>query len=191
MTVVYGLIGIPIMLMTLNHMGKFLYKSINEMLDFLTQNFSCCFQFFKKKKHDQIAKMEQGEATSLNSKNLNSILEKPRRVSFDLRNTSDDAALDQLSLDLEVVGTQGETSDDGVFNEDEGLGDGQNFEMIDEQNMQNMPVTVALFITIGWIFFCAALFKLWEDWTYAESWYFMFISMSTIGLGDVAVKRRE
>jgi hypothetical protein len=54
-----------------------------------------------------------------------------------------------------------------------------------------MPVLVAIGITVGWIFVCAALFKLWEDWSYSESCYFMFISLSTIGLGDLSVKRRE
>lgn len=46
----------------------------------------------------------------------------------------------------------------------------------DNLPMPRMPVSVALTCTIGWIFICAALFKLWEnDWTYSESLYFMFI----------------
>ncbi|VDO50340.1 unnamed protein product [Haemonchus placei] len=35
------------------------------------------------------------------------------------------------------------------------------------------------------------MFRLWEDWTYAESCYFMYISLSTIGLGDISVARRD
>lgn len=38
-----------------------------------------------------------------------------------------------------------------------------------------MHVLVAVTCTLSWIFFCAALFKIWEEWTYAESCYFMFI----------------
>ncbi|KAK5964453.1 hypothetical protein GCK32_011805, partial [Trichostrongylus colubriformis] len=65
---------------------------------------------------------------------------------------------------------------------------------IEDENDQRTPrmsVKVALGITIGWIFFCSALFRLWEDWTYAESCYFMYISLSTIGLGDISVARRD
>ncbi|VDP14544.1 unnamed protein product [Soboliphyme baturini] len=33
--------------------------------------------------------------------------------------------------------------------------------------------------------FCAGLFCIWEDWNYFTSFYFFFVSLSTIGLGDV------
>uniref|UniRef100_A0A7E4V272 Ion_trans_2 domain-containing protein n=1 Tax=Panagrellus redivivus TaxID=6233 RepID=A0A7E4V272_PANRE len=187
-TVIYGIFGVPVMLMTLNDLGKFLFKSINEFLDYM----KVLSTRFRKKKEDQVAIMEQGEAMSQSSKTRNSI--DKRRVSFALRHGSETITLDQLSLDMEAVGTQGEPSDDAVFNDDE-LISIQQHDLEQQQHqplpIQNMPVTVALFITIGWIFFCAALFQLWEDWTYTESWYFMCISMSTIGLGDVSVKRRD
>ncbi|VBB31354.1 unnamed protein product, partial [Acanthocheilonema viteae] len=52
-----------------------------------------------------------------------------------------------------------------------------------------IPVLLAIGTTFGWIFICAGLFKIWErDWTYAESCYFI---LSTIGLGDLSVRRRD
>ncbi|CAG9538731.1 unnamed protein product [Cercopithifilaria johnstoni] len=51
---------------------------------------------------------------------------------------------------------------------------------------RTIPVWLALFICISWICICAGLFCLWETrWSYFTSLYFFFISLSTIGLGDV------
>lgn len=71
------------------------------------------------------------------------------------------------------------------------LGSQRNMDDLDDDPRARMSVKVAVGITFGWIFFCAGLFKLWEDWSYGESIYFMYISLSTIGLGDVAVTKRE
>ena len=49
-----------------------------------------------------------------------------------------------------------------------------------------VPVTFAIFLTLSWIFLCAGLFLIWErEWDYFQAFYFFFVSLSTIGLGDV------
>ncbi|KAH7731300.1 S-phase kinase-associated protein 1A [Aphelenchoides avenae] len=56
----------------------------------------------------------------------------------------------------------------------------------EEQESRTIPVWLALFVCVGYICGCAALFLLWETrWNYFTSLYFFFISLSTIGLGDV------
>ncbi|KAL2730833.1 uncharacterized protein V1478_005246 [Vespula squamosa] len=52
----------------------------------------------------------------------------------------------------------------------------------------NLPISVAIFILLGYIFIGATLYNAWEEWGFFESFYFVFISMSTIGFGDYVPK---
>lgn len=49
----------------------------------------------------------------------------------------------------------------------------------------NLPITVAVVILIIYILLGAFMYTWWEDWNYMESFYFVFVSISTIGFGDV------
>ncbi|CAD5232452.1 unnamed protein product [Bursaphelenchus xylophilus] len=55
----------------------------------------------------------------------------------------------------------------------------------EEEEERDPPVMVAIVLTVGHIATFAALFCLWEEWDYFTSFYFLFISLSTIGFGDV------
>ena len=59
------------------------------------------------------------------------------------------------------------------------------FEIDDEFNL---PISVAITILIVYIFIGATVFSIIEEWTFFESFYFVFISMSTIGFGDFVPK---
>lgn len=46
----------------------------------------------------------------------------------------------------------------------------------------DFPIPIAIIFIVGWIFICAALFCIWEKrWSYFDSFYFFFISLSTVG----------
>ncbi|XP_044755583.1 potassium channel subfamily K member 1 isoform X3 [Coccinella septempunctata] len=57
-----------------------------------------------------------------------------------------------------------------------------NFEIDDEFNL---PISVAIFILLMYIFFGAFFYGYMEGWNFFQSFYFVFISMSTIGFGDL------
>ncbi|KAK6046304.1 Ion channel [Cooperia oncophora] len=60
-----------------------------------------------------------------------------------------------------------------------------------EEPAPDPPVLSALCATVAWIMLAAAVFCIWEEWTYFTSIYFFFISCSTIGLGDVTPAHPE
>ncbi len=49
----------------------------------------------------------------------------------------------------------------------------------------NLPPIIAILIAIVYMLFGVILYRQWEDWSYLESFYFIFVSLSTIGFGDV------
>jgi hypothetical protein len=49
----------------------------------------------------------------------------------------------------------------------------------------NLPPIVALTIALLYMLLGARIYSSWENWTYPRAFYFTFISLSTIGLGDV------
>ncbi|KAK3605639.1 hypothetical protein CHS0354_032589 [Potamilus streckersoni] len=48
-----------------------------------------------------------------------------------------------------------------------------------------VPLTVTMVVIAGYIFGGAVLFGLWEGWDWLQSAYFCFITLATIGFGDV------
>ncbi|EDW61586.2 LOW QUALITY PROTEIN: uncharacterized protein Dvir_GJ22130 [Drosophila virilis] len=48
-----------------------------------------------------------------------------------------------------------------------------------------VPLTVCVFVMVSYILSGAILFGRWEDWNYLDGSYFCFISLSSIGFGDL------
>ncbi|XP_045517536.1 uncharacterized protein LOC123709950 [Pieris brassicae] len=48
----------------------------------------------------------------------------------------------------------------------------------------HIPVSIVLFLLLGYIFIGAAIFSTWENWSFLDAAYFCFIALATIGFGD-------
>lgn len=55
----------------------------------------------------------------------------------------------------------------------------------DDKASMSIPLTITMMVIAVYIMFGAMLFKLWEGWDLLQSVYFCFITLSTIGFGDV------
>jgi hypothetical protein len=55
----------------------------------------------------------------------------------------------------------------------------------EEDETVTVPITLCLAIMVGYVCGGAVLFAEWEDWDFLDGSYFCFISLSTIGFGDI------
>ncbi|XP_013196116.1 potassium channel subfamily K member 18 [Amyelois transitella] len=53
-----------------------------------------------------------------------------------------------------------------------------------------VPISVCVFIMVGYIMFGSMIFGLWEKWDQLDGAYFCFISLSSIGFGDIVPGER-
>ena len=66
-----------------------------------------------------------------------------------------------------------------------GYDDPFDFGESESQEKVTVPISICLIIIAGYIFGGSMLFALWEEWDYLTGSYFCFITLSTIGFGDI------
>ncbi|CAJ0566590.1 unnamed protein product, partial [Mesorhabditis spiculigera] len=133
----YALIGIPLLLVTIADIGKFL----SEFLSFLYKS----YRAFKRK-----------------------IRRQSRRISHHYRPGSQSRGSDQTShagsMNLNDIESEPESS------------------MEDELRI---PVFMVLLVLLAYTAIGGILFQHWENMQYFEAFYFCFITMATVGFGDI------
>lgn len=48
----------------------------------------------------------------------------------------------------------------------------------------DLPISLAIFLLSVYMFISALVYSHWERWSFFESFYFIFITLSTVGFGD-------
>jgi hypothetical protein len=54
----------------------------------------------------------------------------------------------------------------------------------DEDEDESVPLLVTVFVIPLYLVLGAILFSIWEKWSFLDSFYFCFITLTTIGFGD-------
>uniref|UniRef100_A0AC34FMY1 Potassium channel domain-containing protein n=1 Tax=Panagrolaimus sp. ES5 TaxID=591445 RepID=A0AC34FMY1_9BILA len=68
----------------------------------------------------------------------------------------------------------------------------QEQEIKNKNSSGHFPIPLALTLLVVWILLSSALFCVWEtDWGYLTSVYFFFVSISTVGLGDIVPSKPD
>ena len=55
----------------------------------------------------------------------------------------------------------------------------------EEEEKVSVPLTITMAVIAVYIFFGALMFGTWEEWSYVDASYFCFVTVSTIGFGDL------
>nr|KAG5690677.1 hypothetical protein BaRGS_013463 [Batillaria attramentaria] len=87
-----------------------------------------------------------------------------------------------VPLDVKTLNHNRPIKNEPVILDDDS--DDEDEDDLDEKKI-TVPLTITMIVIGGYIFGGAVLFGLWEGWDWLQSAYFCFITLSTIGFGDV------
>ncbi|KAL5287471.1 hypothetical protein ACFFRR_008394 [Megaselia abdita] len=168
-TIIYAIIGIPMFLILLADFGKTFTRGLKVLWAYVRRLYyhGTCR---KVRKHQHYLDVMSGINTVYDA-----AIRRPSTYFFDT-NTYDIENGNKLPTTPMSVETHNQSLDTPTTYP-------ETFEIDDEFNL---PISLASTILILYILIGASVYTIWEvDWTYFEAFYFVFISMSTIGFGDL------
>lgn len=164
LTIIYAIIGIPIFLIVLADFGKLFTRGIKFLWAYVRRLYYTG-SIRKVRKTAQVKEVMKG---------LN--------VMYDMvRRPSGDHELQPTNIQGTEQPQPSTSADVPPICESPATPVPETFEIDDEFNL---PISIAIFILVAYMLFGATIYYTWENWSFFEAFYFVFISISTIGFGD-------
>ncbi|GFS86069.1 transposable element Tcb1 transposase [Trichonephila clavipes] len=183
-TTIYACLGVPLMILVLADLGK-LFTKVMKFIFFHIKKFYKTGTFITKK-----------ESVITENKQLQYMTVSWRTVSQDRilqENKDSNMTMEQSYphfLENQVT-TLTIHNDDLYKNLDFQNPDEKNHKHVEVKDDFYLPVTLAIALVLIYMLVGGFLFATWEKWSYFEAFYFVFISMTTIGFGDYVPKQEE
>ncbi|XP_012141049.1 two pore potassium channel protein sup-9 isoform X2 [Megachile rotundata] len=163
-TIVYAIIGLPLFLLYLSNIGDILAKS------FKWTYARCCLCKCRRRPRE----------FAIGSRPVDADIGRNRCQMIDRNGREIDSFdADNISLENERMKEAGRNDEDDDDDDDDD--DSSDY---DPQRV-TVPLTLCVAIMVGYIWGGAILFSEWEDWNMLDGSYFCFVSLSTIGFGDI------
>lgn len=160
-TIVYAIMGMPLFLLYLSNIGDILAKS------FKWTYARCCLCKCRRRQRELPTRSTQYDGVDIG------------RNHWQQKVNMHGSEIDASSMDKESL-----ESGDGVKEGDGTDEDDDESSTYDPQRV-TVPLTLCVAIMVGYIWGGAILFSEWEEWNMLDGSYFCFVSLSTIGFGDI------
>jgi len=181
-TMVYALIGIPLCMVVLAGLGKSLTRAIKYVWSFI-RRFYYTGSFRRVRSVIPLSRVRLTLCQRLFNRLRRRLLTRRRRET--IRAAAAAAAAGQPTSTPGDAGVES-TVVAAVDAELQCLRElDETFVPYEVDDKFDLPPIIALVIAFLYILLGAFIYTRWEDWTYFEAFYFTFISLCTIGFGDV------